>query len=500
MSVNTLKKSRILKSVLATMVVGGLAAGVTLAGSFSETEVQAASPAQPKAVKNVIVMISDGCGYNHITATDYYVGAKQAYEQFPVRLGMSTYEYENTEDKLVSYDPIGDPNDPNDEDLDYGLWSTKNLLGYDPVQMWDDFSYSAYPLSTDSASAATAMASGVKTYNGAIGVDINGSAVQLVSQRAEALGKATGVVTTVEWSHATPAGFVAHNASRNEYAAIAQEMIYSSATDVIMGAGNPWFDNNGKSIATANTFKYVGGEDTWKDLVAGTAGSDADGDGDVDNWTLIQTKRQFEDLVTAKTTPTRVCGTAQAYTTLQQSRDGDGNAAPYTVPLNSSVPGLATMTEGALNVLDNDEQGFFLMVEGGAIDWAAHANQTGRTIEEEIDFNKAVDAVIYWVQRNSNWSETVLIVTGDHETGMLYGPGSGMVDGVATYGPIVNNGAGKVPGVSWNSHEHSNALIPLYAKGDAAQYLKDYVRVSDPIRGAYIDNTNVADLIFSIMQ
>ena len=290
MSVNTLKKSRILKSVLAAMVVGGLAAGVTLAGSFSETEVQAASPAQPKAVKNVIVMISDGCGYNHITATDYYVGAKQAYEQFPVRLGMSTYEYENTEDKLVSYDPIGDPNDPNDEDLDYGLWSTKNLLGYDPVQMWDDFSYSAYPLSTDSASAATAMASGVKTYNGAIGVDINGSAVQLVSQRAEAQGKATGVVTTVEWSHATPAGFVAHNVSRNDYAAIAQEMIYSSATDVIMGAGNPWFDDNGKSIATANTFKYVGGEETWKDLVAGTAGSDADGDGDVDNWTLIQTK------------------------------------------------------------------------------------------------------------------------------------------------------------------------------------------------------------------
>ena len=94
------------------------------------------------------------------------------------------------------------------------------------------------------------------------------------------------------------------------------------------------------------------------------------------------------------------------------------------MPLNTTVPGLATMTEGALNVLDNDEQGFFLMVEGGAIDWAAHANQTGRTIEEEIDFNKAVDAVIYWVQRNSNWSETVLIVTGDHETGTLYGPGS----------------------------------------------------------------------------
>ncbi|MBN1630552.1 MAG: alkaline phosphatase [Thermoleophilia bacterium] len=426
------------------------------------------------------------------------MGRKQAYEQFPVRLGMSTYEYENSELKLVEYDPEDVVDLPDDPKL--GVWSTKNLLGYDPALMWEDFSYSAYPLSTDSASAATAMASGIKTYNGAIGVDISGDPVELVSQRAEALGKATGVVTTVQWSHATPAGFVAHNTSRNDYAAIAKEMIYSSATDVIMGAGHPWFDNDGKAATTPNTFKYVGGEDTWDDLVAGTAGSDADGDGDADYWTLVQTKAQFEALAIAKTTPSRVCGTAQVYTTIQQSRSGDGHAAPYVVPLNASVPSLAVMTEGALNVLDNDQDGFFLMVEGGAIDWASHANQTGRTIEEEIDFNKAVDAVIYWVNRHSNWNETVLIVTGDHETGMLYGPESGMVDGVATYAPIVNNGKGKVPGVSWNSHEHSNALIPLYAKGGGAQFLKDYVSTSDPVRGAYVDNTNIAHLIFSIMK
>ena len=67
--------------------------------------------------------------------------------------------------------------------------------------------------------------------------------------------------------------------------------------------------------------------------------------------------------------------------------------------LNSTVPSLATMTKGALNVLDNDKDGFVLMIEGGAIDWAAHANQTGRTIEEEMDFNASVEAVIAWVEQ-----------------------------------------------------------------------------------------------------
>jgi alkaline phosphatase len=194
--------------------------------------------------------------------------------------------------------------------------------------MWEDFYYSAYPLSTDSASAATAMASGIKTYNGAIGVDINGDAVELVSQRAEALGKATGVVTTVEWSHATPAGFVAHNTSRNEYAAIASEMIYNSATDDIMGAGHPWFDNNGASITTANTYKYVGGEITWNDLAAGTAGNDADGD--VTSTTGTHPEQESSSASPLQTTPIS-CVRTRSVLTLQQS-PMECQRRPYAVP------------------------------------------------------------------------------------------------------------------------------------------------------------------------
>jgi alkaline phosphatase len=151
-------------------------------------------------------------------------------------------------------------------------------------------------------------------------------------------------------------------------------------------------------------------------------------------------------------------------------------------------------------VLDNDRDGFVLMIEGGAIDWAAHANQSGRTIEEEMDFNASVDAVIAWVNKCSNWKETLLIVTGDHETGDLWGPGSGIVDGKAVFKPIVNKGKGNVPGMQWNSPEHTNQLIPLYAKGSAAQFLRNYARAFDPVRGAYLDNTNIADLVFSILK
>lgn len=411
------------------------------------------------APKNIILMISDGCGYNQIDAASYYqYGAtgKQVYEQFPVKVGMSHYS--------VGF--------------------------YDPAKAWASFDYVKNG-PTDSAAAATAMASGYKTYDAGIGVDINKNPVKLISQRAKELGKSTGVITSVEFSHATPAGFIAHNVSRNNYQAIANEMILSSATDVIMGAGNPWYDDNGVQLSTPKTYQYVGGTATWDGLVNGTlAVADADGDGTPDPWTLIQTKADFEKLTTGAT-PKRVIGCAQAHTTLQQARGGDGKAAPYVVPMNQNVPSLETMSKGALNVLDNNEKGFFLMIEGGAIDWAGHANQSGRVIEEEIDFNKAVEAVVDWVNTNSNWDDTLLIVTGDHETGYLTGSGSN-----PTWNPLVNNGAGVLPGMQWNSADHTNSLVPLFAKGAASQLLKNYAKITDPVRGLYLDNTEVAKTMY----
>ncbi|ETA79305.1 alkaline phosphatase [Youngiibacter fragilis] len=448
-------------AALASVMV--LAAGSQLNAAALENKTN-----KPMA-KNVIVMISDGWGYSQIAATDYYQYGKlgtQVYESFPFKMGMSTY----------------------------------SVGSYDPASAWDSFDYlKGSP--TDSAAAATAMSTGEKTYDAAIGVDDDGSVLRHISEDLEAAGKATGVVSSVQFSHATPAGFVAHNASRNNYSDIANEMLMDSATDVIIGAGNPFYDDNG-NLKAVPSYKYVGGADTWNALADGTlAVSDANGDGTVnelDKWTLIQEKSEFEALQTGDA-PSRLVGVPQVATTLQQSRGGDGKADPYAVPLNDNVPDLATMTNVALNVLDNDEDGFFLMVEGGAIDWAGHANQSGRLIEEQMDFNKAVEAVCTWVRENSNWGETLLIVTGDHETGYLTGPASGP-ESYPMWTSIVNNGAGVLPGMEWNSGNHTNSIIPLYAKGDAARLLKSYADESDPVRGSYLDNTEIAKLIRQAMN
>jgi alkaline phosphatase len=414
-------------------------------------------------VQNIIILISDGCGYNHIDAASYFQHGRansQVYEHFPVSIGMSTFMYKSKNPPVLG--------------------------SYEPASAWSDFWYVTTG-ATDSAAAATTMSTGFKTYGGAIGVDVDENPLMHLMDYAESIGKATGVVTSVEWTHATPAGFVAHNVSRNNYAEIGKEMVYDSWTDVIMGCGHPWYDRDGIPKATPNTFKFVGGEQTWLDLEAGVAGGDADGDGLDDSWTLIQTREEFRALM-AGPTPKRVLATAQVYQTLQQGRAAD--------PLIPSVPTLEEMTKAALNILDNDGDGFVLMVEGGAVDWASHANQGGRMIEEEIDFNRSVEAVVDWVESQSNWDETLVIVTGDHETGYLCGPGSAASGSMK---PIVNNGIGVQPGMEWNSGYHTNSLILFFAKGSLSHLFEARASNKDPIWGNYIDNREVAIVIFQLL-
>lgn len=419
--------------------------------------------ARSPAPKNIIVMVADGMGYNHTLAASYYRfggAGGQIYSEFPFQFAESTFSSQG--------------------------W------GYDPALAWTDFSY-VMTHYTDSAAAATAMATGVKTYDAGIGVDVNGNKIGNYFEFAESIGKSTGVVSTVEFSHATPAGFVAHNVSRDDYVGIAQEMILQSKVDVIIGAGHPWFDNSGQLRLTPNTYKYVGGQSTWDALVAGTVNTDVDGDGDGETATLVQTRSEFQALMSGPT-PERVVGVAQVYTTMQQARSGDAMAGAYVVPLTQSVPTLTEMSLAAINVLDDDPDGFALMIEGGAIDWAAHSNQPGRTIEEQIDFDQAVEAVVNWVETKSNWGETLLVITGDHETGYLLGPGSN-----PTWQPVINNGAGVMPGMQFNSPNHTNSLIRMYAKGDDARWFKTMIQGTDPVRGKYIDNTGIAKVIFKVL-
>lgn len=455
-------------------------------------------------VKNIIIMISDGCGYNQIDAASIYQYGKtgvQIYEHFPVKVAMSTYS-------------AGDFNSD-------GTW--KYVGSYDPKFAWSWFDYvkSGY---TDSASAGTAMSTGVKTYDSAIGVDTDKKPLKHFSSFAKESGKSIGVITSVQFSHATPASFIAHNISRSNYEEIACEMILDSKADVIMGCGNPLFDNNAKP-ATERNYKYVGGEAVWNGLLTNSVEFDLNGDGvtdntveDIDNdgipdaWTLIQDVSEFRALMRGPT-PKRVFGIPQVYETLQYRRDTilgsnytkKDEKLPYETPLNNSVPTLVEMAKAALNILDDDPDGFFLMIEGGAVDWACHDNSSARMIEEQIDFNKSVSSVVEWVEKNSNWDETLLVVTGDHETGYLTGPGSGPdpddpKDGIAPiWRPLVNNGIGRLPDMEWHSKSHTNSLIPLFAKGVGSNLFLSRATGKDPVRGAYIDNTDIAKICFELL-
>ena len=203
-------------------------------------------------------------------------------------------------------------------------------------------------------------------------------------------------------------------------------------------------------------------------------------------------------------------GTAQVAKTLQEQRGGltDGledrtslhaHARPFAVPFNQNVPSLATMTKAAIHCLDDNPKGFYLMIEGGAVDWANHANEPERMIEEQVDFVKAVEAVVDWVDKHSNWDDTLLILTADHECGLLWGPKSDKV----AFEPIEDHGPGRLPGMRHNSHGHSNSLVPLYARGCGSGRFAELVKGTDAkaaavwrFSGKYIDNTD----IFTVMK
>ena len=436
--------------------------------------------------KNIIILIGDGMGYNHVRAADDYFGtAARNYEAFPVKLAMAT------DPALAGEYIAGKPG------------SNYYATGYNPAAAWRDSAYLKKNY-TESAAAATALASGFKTYNNSIGMSVDHDTLVNLVELAKTLGKSAGVVTTVEFSHATPAGFVAHNAVRTNYSQIAYEMLLRSRCDVIMGCGDPMYDDDGRLLTGKwKSAKYVGDSAFWLELIRGSGRQtefkvngtlvnlqDVDGDGKPDPWTLVRDPGEFRALSRGKA-PKRVLGCPQVYATLQQARtmkNGETkDSPPFMTPFNPTVPDLAEMVAGALNVLGRNPRGFFVMIEGGATDWASHSNQKGRLMEEMKDFNEAVVAVTDWVDKNSSWNETMVIVTGDHETGFLWGE--------KPFVPITNQGKETLPGMKFYSSNHTNALIPFFAKGAGSELYRNFADERDSVRGPFMQNTEIAQLI-----
>lgn len=432
--------------------------------------------------KNIILFIGDGMGFNHVDAASIYLLGETGKLVFEGKewhkLAQATYP------AFLRMDSV-----------------KIAAAGYNPRAAWIDSAYLKRDY-TDSGAAGTALSTGRKTYNGAIGMGVDADTLRNLTQFAKEKGKAAGVVTSVQISSATSAAFSANNESRRNYDQIARHQILKSNLDVLMGCGHPIYNNDGAIAET--DFKYIGGAELWSQLDTSEPATtfmvgghqyilpDVSGDGQADAWTLITDSAAIASIASGQYLPKRLLGIPQVRSTLQQLRSGNEVTMPFQQPFTPGVPDLEQMMLAAVNVLSQNPKGFFMMIEGGAIDWAGHDNHAGRMIEEMVDFNNAIKAAVDWVEKNSNWNETLIVVTSDHETGMLWGE----ADGSNILTTLKNNGKGQLPGMSWYSEDHTNSLVPLYLRGNGSEMYHFLADESDPVRGNFIQNTEIAQAIF----
>jgi len=247
---------------------------------------------------------------------------------------------------------------------------------------------------TDSAASATAYASGVKTYNGAIGIDVHGNPAPTLLETAEKQGKLTGLVSTARITHATPACFAAHVAVRKMEMQIAEQEL-ASGVDILMGGGRMFFWPK----------KDGGGRLDQKDLFA--QASEA-------GWHVANT---WPDLQQADALPLLALMT-NSHMSYELDRDPE------------LEPSLAQMTTHSLELLSSNagEAGFFLMVEGGRIDHAGHANDPAAHAADILAYDDAVRVALDFATKHP---DTLVVSVADHETGgMSLGRN---VKGVAQY-------------------------------------------------------------------
>lgn len=265
---------------------------------------------------------------------------------------------------------------------------------------------------TDSGAAATAYATGVRTYNGAIGVGPDSAALESVFVVAERQGLATGLVATSSVVHATPASFVARATDRYAYEDIAIQLT-RSPLEVLLGGGLRYFDPQTRSDS--------------EDLVARLRARSA--------FVLDEAGLASLDF-----------DTIAALTGLF--------AADAMPPAPDRRPTLAAMTEAALGVLAADPEGFFLMVEGSQIDWRSHDNTVLEPLVAEVlDLDAAIAVALRFA---ADHPETLIVVTADHETGGL------------ALGEVTSPDGNRRLSAVWSTRGHTADLVPLFASGPGA--------------------------------
>lgn len=278
----------------------------------------------------------------------------------------------------------------------YFLSSCKGELGTTPL-CFTQFpytgiatSYSASSDVTDSAAGGTALATGSKTGNGVIGLDKNGNPVTSIAERAHRNGSRVGIATSVTLNHATPASFYAHQPSRNDYYEIGTELTQSGFE---FFAGGDFAENNNPDDRSAPQL-YTLAEEAGYVITRGYHD-------------FCSRHRQTDKVI------------------LIQEEDAIESTLPYAIDATKGDLTLTQITQAAIDHLyvKKHRKGFFLMVEGGKIDYACHANDAATAFHEVVDFDNAIRVAYDFYLDHPD--ETLIVVSADHETGgMTMGNGS----------------------------------------------------------------------------
>ncbi len=278
---------------------------------------------------------------------------------------------------------------------------------------------------TDSAASGTALATGTKTYNGAIGVDTTFAPHQNIVELTSGLGWSTGVIATSTISHATPASFFSHVRLRIMEDEIAAQLL-DSDIDFFAGGGLNKFIARRDSINLLPIAAEKGFQvDTVKLAAPGT----------------LETGKKYGFLLAREEMPPMPFGR--------------GDFLPDATRL-------------AIDHLSQNPEGFFLIVEGSQIDWAGHQNNTPYLVAEMLDFDKTIAAALDFAEKDGN---TLVVVTADHETGGV------------TLAPKVNEERG-YPDYSdiapvYATTQHSATLIPVFAFGPGSEQFRGIYQNTD---------------------
>lgn len=300
------------------------------------------SMAHAQKAKYVFYFIGDGMGVNQVNATEMYLAEQEGrigvkpllFTSFPVASMATTYSVTNSV--------------------------------------------------TDSSAGGTALATGAKTYNGAIGVDADKNPLKSVAERAKKSGRRVGVSTSVSVDHATPAAFYAHQPNRSWYYEIALE-IPTTGFDFYAGAGFLKPEKNKDGAKVPHVIPII----------------------EEAGYTVARGIEEYKQKASAANKMVLI-----------QKEGAAADALPYAIDRQEGDMTLAEIVESGIDFLTKgNNKGFFLMVEGGKIDWSAHGNDAATTFEEVVDLDNAVKVAYEFYKKHPK--ETLIVITADHETGGL---------------------------------------------------------------------------------